>query len=183
MESISRHRRSRRTATIAVSVLMVATFGGFAANAASPPPAHNNGTDGLKQVGPIDETNGFPLWYKDTTNTRLQLCLDPNDANCIMGDVPDPQAPVSFPDNFPDEAFWSVGDSDLDAGVDATGKPEKALLVTATEAAFDSADGLPAAGHQTSFGRIRIRASGLIDGAMYTVTHPYGVEHIQAEAG
>src|SRR4051794_20545395 len=149
----------------------------------APPPAHNNGTDGLKQVGPIDETNGYPLWFKDTNNVRLQLCLDPSDANCIMGDLPNPGQPVSFPDNFPDEAFWSVADSNLDAGVDAAGNPEKALLVTATEAAFGSADGLPAPNAQISFGRIRIRAAGLVDGAMYTVTHPYGVEHIQAEAG
>ena len=63
---------------------MVATLGGLAA-AAVPPPAHLNHTVGLKQVGPIDETNGFPLWYKDTNNVRLELCLDPGDPNCIMG--------------------------------------------------------------------------------------------------
>ena len=33
-----------------------------------------------------------------------------------MGDLPTPGAPVSFPDNFPDEAFWSVADSTIDAG-------------------------------------------------------------------
>ena len=109
------------------------------ADAATPPPAHQAHTVGLKQVGPIDETNGFPLWYKDTSGTRLELCLDPNDANCILGDLPHPGQPVSFPDNFPDEAFWSVADSSIDAG-----GGDQAQLVTAVEAAFASADGLPA---------------------------------------
>ena len=74
---------------------------------------------------------------------RCELCLDPGDANCIMGDLPNPGQPVSFPDNFPDEAFWSVADSTIDAG-----GGDKALLVTATEAAFGTADGLPAKGGQ-----------------------------------
>ena len=81
MEAFTRLRRSRRAAAIGVAVLMVGTIGGFAADAATPPPAHNNGTAGLKQVGPIDETNGFPLWYKDPNNVRLELCLVPSDAN------------------------------------------------------------------------------------------------------
>jgi hypothetical protein len=182
MEAFTRFRRSRRAAAIGTAVVLAATVGGLAA--AAPPPAHLGGTAGLKQVGPIDETNGFPLWYKDTNNVRLQLCLDPNDANCnIMGDLPDPAQPTSFPDNFPDEAFWAVADSNLDAGVDATGRPEKALLVTATEAAFGNASGLPEPGGQISFGRIRVRVSGLIDGADYKVTHPYGVDTFTAETG
>src|SRR3954452_13723114 len=176
METFTRFRRSRRTATAGLAVLMVATLGGLAA--AAPPPAHNNGIDGLKQVGPIDETNGYPLWYKDTNNVRLQLCLDPSDANCIMGNLPHPGQPVSFPDNFPDEAFWSNATATLDAG-----GTDKALLVTGVEAAFGTADGLPAPGGQISFGRIRIRASGLVDGATYKVTNPYGVDNIDAETG
>ncbi len=183
MQGFPRLRRSRRAATVGMAVLMVAGVGGYAAHAALPLPAHLNNTVGLKQVGPIDETNGYPLWYKDTNNVRLELCLNPNDANCIMGDLPHPGQPVSFPDNFPDEGFWSNSTATLDAGVDATGKPEKALLVTGVEAAFGTADGLPAPGGQISFGRVRIRASGLVDGATYTVTNPYGVEHIDAEAG
>ncbi len=131
MEAFTRLRRGRRAVAIGAAVLVVGTIGGFAADAATPPPAHLNNTVGLKQVGPIDETNGFPLWYKDTNNVRLQLCLDPSDANCIMGDLPNPGQPVSFPDNFPDEAFWSVADVNLDAG-----GGEKALLVTGVEAAF-----------------------------------------------
>ena len=134
MQAFPRLRRSRRAATVGLAVLMVAGVGGYAAHAALPLPAHLNNTVGLKQVGPIDETNGYPLWYKDTNNVRLELCLNPNDANCIMGDLPHPGQPVSFPDNFPDEGFWSNSTATLDAGGGG-----KALLVTGVEAAFGSA--------------------------------------------
>jgi hypothetical protein len=173
-----RASRRRRTMTVAVAALSFAATGVIASAAVTPPPAHNNHTVGLKQVGPLDEANGFPLWYKDTNNVKLELCLDPSDSNCIMGDVPDPTKPVSFPDNFPDEAFWSSAEASIDAG----GKDE-AQLVTAVEAAFGSADGLPAKDQQISFGRIRLRASGLLDGADYKLTHPYGVDVVTAEAG
>lgn len=167
-----------RSAGAAIAVLALAGSGVVAAVAATPPPAHDGGTVGLKQVGPIDETNGFPIWYKDTNNVRLELCLDPSDPFCIMGDLPNPQAPVSFPGNFPDEAFWASAESPIDAG-----GGENALLVTAVEAAFGSADGLPAPKQQISFGRIRVRVSGVVDGATYRITHPFGTEEIVAEAG
>jgi hypothetical protein len=40
-----------------------------------------------------------------------------------------------------------------------------------------------AEGQQSSFGRIRIRAAGVIDGATYKVTHPFGTDTIVAETG
>ena len=165
-----------RSFTVGVATLMLAASGALVASAVTPPPAHNNKTVGLKQVGPIDEANGFPIWYKDTNNVKLELCTDPGDPYCIMGEVPNPGQPVSFPDNFPDEAFWSTAESSIDAG-----GGDSALLVTAVEAAF--ANELPAKGDQVSFGRIRIRAAGLVDNAEYTITHPYGVDTAVAEAG
>ena len=30
----------------------------------------------LKEVGPINAENGFPVWYKDSAGTKLELCLD-----------------------------------------------------------------------------------------------------------
>lgn len=168
--------RRRRTFTIGVATLTLAASGALVASAVTPPPAHIKNTVGLKQVGPIDEANGFPIWYKDTNNVKLELCTDPGDPFCIMGDVPDPSQPVSFPGNFPDEAFWSVADSSIDAG-----GGDSALLVTAVEAAF--AGGPAKAGDQVSFGRIRIRAGGLVDGEEYKITHPYGVDLAVAEVG
>jgi hypothetical protein len=175
MKNLRRLRRGR-TFTVGVATLTLAASGAFVASAVTPPPAHNNNTVGLKQVGPIDETNGFPIWYKDTNNVKLELCTDPTDQYCIMGEVPNPGQPVSFPDNFPDEAFWSSAESSIDAG-----GGDSALLVTAVEAAF--ARELPAKGDQVSFGRIRIRAGGLVDNAEYKITHPYGVDNAIAEAG
>jgi hypothetical protein len=172
-----RTRVTRRTASVAVAAAAaLALSGGVVAMAATPPPAHLNNTVGLKQVGPIDETNGFPLWYKDTNGQRLELCIDPNDAMCIMGDLPSPGQPLSFPDNFPDEAFWAVADASL--ATNGTGG--KAILVTALEAAFAST---VSDGQQASFGRIRVRASNVIDGANYKVTHPFGVDDVVAETG
>jgi hypothetical protein len=165
-----------RTFTVGVATLTLAASGALVASAVTPPPAHLNNTVGLKQVGPIDEANGFPIWYKDTNNVKLELCTDPGDPYCIMGEVPNPGQPVSFPDNFPDEAFWATAESSIDAG-----GGDSALLVTAVEAAF--ANELPAEGDQISFGRIRIRAGGLVDNAEYKITHPFGVDTEIAEVG
>jgi hypothetical protein len=179
MNKLARLTRRRRTLTVGAAAFAIAASGAVVAvQAVTPPPAHINNTAGLKQVGPIDEANGFPLWYKDTNDVKLGLCLDPADGNCIMGEVPNPAEPVSFPDNFPDEAFWSSAESSIDAG-----GGDSALLVTAVEAAFGSADGLPAKGQQISFGRIRIRAGGLVDNAEYKITHPYGVDTAISETG
>jgi hypothetical protein len=172
----SKRLRRGRTVTVGVATLVLAASGALVASAVTPPPAHNNNTVGLKQVGPIDETNGFPIWYKDTNNVKLELCTDPGDPYCIMGELPDPNQPVSFPGNFPDEAFWSSAESSIDAG-----GGDSALLVTAVEAAF--AGGPAKAGDQVSFGRIRVRAGGLVDNAEYKITHPYGVDLAVAEVG
>ena len=182
VETSERAPRSRRTLVGVAGALLVGLpailLGGSGASA-TPLPAHLNNTVGLKTVGPIDESNGFPLWYKDTSGQRLELCLDPNDPMCIMGDLPTPGEPVVFPTNFPDEAFWAMADS----AMASNGNGGKAQLVTGLEAAFASADGLPAVGQQSSFGRIRIRVSGVIDGATYTITHPFGVDTVVAETG
>lgn len=41
---------------------------------------------------------------------------------------------------------------------------------------------LPAVNEGISFGRVRVRVAGVVDGATYKVTHPYGVDRIVAEA-
>ena len=175
--SVSSLRVSRRAVAVAVSVAAIAASTGVVAFAATPPPAHLNNTVGFKSVGPIFEPNGFPLTYTDTSGQRLELCVDPSNAMCIMGDLPTPGAPVAFPTNFPDEAFYSVGD----ATVATNGTGAKALLVASTEAAFGGA-GVPADGQQITFGRLRIRAAGVTDGATYKITHPFGVDTLVADS-
>jgi hypothetical protein len=126
----------------------------------------------LAARGPIDAANGFPLWYKDGSGQRLDLAVDPRDPNTpAIGDLPDPLAPVSFPGNFPDEAFYFLAEAEMPVG----GQPRagRARLVLALEAAF-AGTGEPAVGQQQVFARLRVRLDGGIPGAAYTFTHPYG---------
>ncbi|MBT2692228.1 IPT/TIG domain protein [Bacillus sp. ISL-55] len=130
------------------------------------------------EVGPINALNGFPVWYKDENGLRLQLNTDPNDlfSGLTPADLPNPGQPVSFPDNFPAEAFYFAAEAEME-----TGTGERARLVLAIEAAFTNE--VPAEGDQTVFGRVRIRVDGLQSGVEYKVTHPYGVDTFIAEPG
>ncbi len=132
------------------------------------------------------EANGFfAAWYQDTHGRALDLCLSKAQSTRVPGSfmcnlLPNPGVfdetqPVAFPDNFPDEAFWFTGDAvitDAATGIDL-------IYVSALEAAFGG--GLPAAGDQISFARIRIRVTVPVAGT-YTVTHPYGVEVFDVDA-
>ena len=98
------------------------------------------GNPGLAQRGAVAQ-NGFPSWYKDKNGVRLEPCLDASDPLCIMGTLPDPNAPVTQDDvtgNFPDEFFYQAGDSGIDnvGATDAQGKLGKATLVASLEGAF-----------------------------------------------
>jgi hypothetical protein len=134
----------------------------------------------LTETGPIDPSHGYPSWYSDGGNAaaglgplQLELCLD--GPLCLATDFrPDPSKPVSFPDNFPDEAFWWAGEASIDSG------NTSALLTLAQEAAF--VNELPAAGDQVAFTRMRIRIDGLTANASYTITHPYGAIVLTADA-
>ncbi len=132
----------------------------------------------LKAVGPVSPANGYPAWFEDYgTGTlppvRLQLCLD--DPLCpVIGDLPDPTAPVSFPGNFPDESFWWSGGADFAVGAG------RARLTLATEAAFATPE--VQTGQQIAFSRIRVRSDNLVPGATYRVIHPYGEMDLVADA-
>jgi hypothetical protein len=123
-----------------------------------------------------DPATGFPHAYTDGNGLSLALCVD-GPPLCINTPRPDPATAPSVPENFaPDgEAFWFQAHADVAAGSGGT-----AGLVVGQEATFDTADGAPAAGHQVSFGRIRVKASGLVANATYTITHPYGVDTVKA---
>jgi len=150
---------------------------------------------GLNAVDPgpyVVENGFFPAWYQDTHGLGLDLCL--SGANIAANAVPgglggaactllanpgifDPALPLAFPTNFPDESFYFMGDAVFTAGgVDVT-------YVSNLEAAFGG--GLPAAGDQIVFARIRIRITlpATAPGGNYTVTHPYGVEVFSVAPG
>ncbi|MCY1421561.1 hypothetical protein D9M71_372210 [compost metagenome] len=135
--------------------------------------------------GPYQPQIGsFASWYQDTHGRATELCLTKAVSSRVAGapgapsymclipeasDEFDPTAAITFPDNFPDEAFWFVGDAaitDAATGIDLT-------YVSAIEAAF--AAEVPNEGDQVSFARIRIRVDVPAPG-IYTITHPYGVE-------
>lgn len=121
---------------------------------------------GLKRIGPIDPVHGYPIWFQDSNDVVLDLCLDHTDLLCPpIDERPDPGAPVVFPDNFPGEAFWWLGESTM-----ATGAGE-ALLVMALESTFAAEEVID--GDQIAFGRIRLRID-VPQAGTYTVIHPYG---------
>lgn len=128
--------------------------------------------NGLVAVGPTDPVHGFPLWYEDSDGVRLELGLDPNDPNLPALELPTPGAPVSFPDNFPDEAFYFAAEAEMLVGGPAG--TARARLILALEAAFGGT-GAVVAGQQMVFGRVRLRIDDAEPGSTYTATHPYGV--------
>jgi len=129
----------------------------------------------LVSFGPLMD-NGFPTSYKDSHAVRLEACIGAEDPLCgtPAGDTYDPELPVSFPDNFPDEFFYQLAN----AVVPVPGNGD--LLVESNiEGAF--AAGAPAPGDQMVFARIRIRDKNVPDGTTWRITHPYGVDVLTAD--
>ena len=132
-----------------------------------------------------DTTFGFANWYQDEAGVRLSQCNDPADPNCVVlpgGTFDGTNPDLSFPDNFPDEYFYYVADSDLLSTPGCNGTaPGKLLFRFAVEAAF--LNGGPVDGDQMTFGRVRLRSTGgLCPNHTYTVVTPYGSWDVTAEA-
>jgi hypothetical protein len=139
-------------------------------------------TQGLQKAGPINPENGFPDWYKDKSGTALEPCLEPKNPMCIIGNVPNVDAPVKFTENFPDEFFYYALSSAIDdvGTPDANGRFGSASVEFAIEGAF--ANELPAQGDQMVFARFRTRITqGVTPGADYTLVHPYGETKVHAD--
>lgn len=124
---------------------------------------------GLVTAGPVDGANGFPTWYADSAGNRVEPCLDPDNPLCgfLPGDVPDPDSPISFPDNFPEEFFYQLIDSSLTLPGGG-----KATLTLGLEAAF--ANGPAEAGEQVVFARTRVVLKGAPRSTTVTIRHPFG---------
>ncbi len=132
----------------------------------------------LKAVGPISSEHGFPSWYEDSNGVRLEQCLDITDRYCdpafLMGEMPNGDAPINFPDNWPLESFYYSAGSVMD-----TPDGGKAILVSALEATM--ANEAAVDGDQVVFGRLRFDID--FPGAgTYAVTHPYGVDNFTVDA-
>ncbi len=126
--------------------------------------------------GPVHPTYGFPVWYQDSLGTILEVCLDGQDPLCgfLPGDYPDLNSPISFPNNFPQEAFYWLAESLILNG------GQRAILTMALSGTF--ANTTVISGDQVSSGYVEIRIDSLVPGATYTVTHPYGVAVLTADA-
>lgn len=153
---------------------------------------------GLAAVGPLDPANGYPQYFQDKTGLALQQCLDnttPGDlCGVAVSDIPNPVAPVVFPDNFPSEFFYMLASARITIPPGAAPPPTggggkgggggggRLTLTMALEGAFGG-PGLVASGQQIGFARFRVRVTGgLVPGASYRITWPYGVKTFVASS-
>ncbi|MEV8508527.1 hypothetical protein AB0368_27395 [Actinoplanes sp. NPDC051475] len=162
---------ARLPVALGAAVVVVASLAGTAAATVVTPAAPRAGK--LVQVGPIAE-HGFPAWYRDSNNVRLEPCVTLDDPLCpaLPDTLPNPDASVSYPDNFPDEFFYQLAGADmtLNNGVRAT-------IGLDLEGAW--AAGEVREGDQMVFGRVRIRFDAPA-GERYRIVHPYGIDDIVA---
>src|SRR5207245_5640824 len=150
---------------------------------------------GLSAVGAISTANTFPRWYMDKSGLQLSQCLNitaPTDP-CVLGIVPgspapnvlpNPAAPLAFTANFPNEFFYWRSTLDI-SGIGGN-NANRARLVLSTQGGFGgptltAADG-PAAVGVFARWRIRVVPGGLVPGATYTFTGPYGSTSLVADA-
>jgi len=139
----------------------------------------------------VSLATGFPIWYRDSSNRKLELCIDQNAVNSATGAnmtpcltaAPFEGGPISFPNNFGAEAFYwaAVGFNNLlSANVNGVATPWNALIVMAQEAAFFN---FGTEGNQAVFSRIRLRIKVPVAGT-YRITHPYGTrDYVVADVG
>ncbi|MCB2048788.1 MAG: hypothetical protein KDE32_11250 [Novosphingobium sp.] len=135
----------------------------------------------LASAGPTDPDHGFPLWFEDANGVRLALVTAPDPMAPAIGEMPTPTDPVSYPANFPEEAFYYMVEARLEVG--GNGVVGRARVIMALEAAFQG-NGLPEYASTMAmtpkphlgvvFARMRVRIDDLVPGARYVIRHPYG---------
>jgi len=166
----------RRALTVGAALVLAATAA-TTANAVVQDPPGRQGS--LVSFGPLMD-NGFPTTYKDSNAVRLEACITADDPLCAAAPSAsyNPDLPLSFPTNFPDEFFYQLASAVLP--VNPANASEKLLVETNLEGAF--ATGPPIPGDQMVFARIRIKDVDVPDGTTWRITHPYGVDEITAGA-
>jgi hypothetical protein len=165
---------------VALATFLVLAVGAVAIAAPNGLLTENSaGPQGLIAVGPVNASNGFPDWYRDTNGVDLMPCDDPQDQYCGGAvPAPDPTAPITFPGNFPDEFFYQQAGADSLTSAGGNG----VLAEFDLEAAFGS--GPVKAGDQITFSRIRYRINaGLQPDTDYKITQPYGTDTVHTDPG
>ena len=139
--------------------------------------AGNQSAKGIVKFGPINPENGFPDWYRDSRGNEVEPCLQAADPNCNAPEVPDPTKETTFPDNFPGEFFYWMGDAALTAN-----GGNDVLAEYAVEGTF--AAEIPRFPDQMVFTRTRYRIrGGLQPDTDYKITNPYGVDVVHTDPG
>jgi hypothetical protein len=167
----------RRLLAVGAALAVTATAAA-AANAVVQDPPGRAGS--LVSFGPLMD-NGFPTTYKDSNGVRLEACVDGSDPLCPAAASPhyNPDLPLSFPTNFPDEFFYQLDQAVIP--VNPANPTEKLLVETNLEGAFATPNG-PIPGDQVVFARVRFKDVDVPAGTTWRITHPYGVDEITAGA-
>jgi K319-like protein len=130
----------------------------------------------ITKFGPINPDNGFPDWYRDSRGNEVEPCLQAADPMCNAPEVPDPDQATTFPDNFPGEFFYWLGEASMTANGD-----NAFLAEFAVEGTF--AAEVPRFPDQMVFTRTRYRVrGGVLPDSDYTITSPYGVDVVHTDA-
>lgn len=129
----------------------------------------------LTQAGPLDPITGFPTYFQDSNGLRLSHCYD-GSALCggAESPLPNPSAPVSFPDNFPDESFYFLSQAVINLPNNL-----KATYDGSVEADFG---GEVAPGQRAGLNRLRLRVD-TPNAGHYVVTTPYGTDEFDVATG
>lgn len=167
-------RTARRCAAVAVAValpLSLATTSLAATQVTRTNPA------GLTAVGPVNAEHGFPSWYEDSAGTRLEPCLDLDNPLCglLPDEIPDPEAPISYPGNFPGEFFYQLAGAELDLPGGG-----RAVLTLGLEAAW--ANEVVRNGDQVVFSRTRVVVRDAPADTTLTFKHPFGELTVDTDA-
>jgi len=170
----SKRFAARTAATMALAVSTALLTSSEAA--AQTPPVQ--GPEGLKAVGPVDQINGYPMWYEDKHGIKLGLCT--NGAHCFFL-PPNPgiaaRAPTSPTDtthNWPDESFFYAAETGFD-GINGT----RGLLIHALEASY--LGGEVKRDDEIVWVRFRLHFWNLQPFQDYTFKYPFGQETHQAD--
>jgi hypothetical protein len=131
----------------------------------------------LRAVGPVSAAHGYPIWYSDTNDLALDLCID--GSGMCLAVLPNPLAPPTVVTNAADSNWDPAGEAFYWSATalipEVTG-----VLVLALEAAFGN--GIIQAGQQITFARIRYRFTPPASGN-FTITHPFGEITVAGELG
>jgi len=159
----------RKSVVILASLALVGTTG-VAFGAVGPPGVNG---PGLAAVGPVNPTDGFPVWYQDKAGLRVESCgIWTVDPMCpAVAPLPDPASPVAFPGNYPVEGFFMLSTALLN-----TSGAGKATIALNLEQSLPQ----PVDGAQTTFSRQRFTITNANNGASYKITTPAGVKTVVA---